>query len=325
MAAQKFDFSEYVENLLRLAAPSLRTISVAVLNYNYAHYLPERLNSIFAQTYPVAEFLLLDDASRDNSVVLARELAAQAKRDIRIIENTSNSGSVFAQWRRAARDAKGEFLWLCEADDAAAPSFLSRLMEAMTGCDDTILAFTDSRAIDADGAETMPDYQSYYFASGVQDLAASGVWNAADFARKMLTERNLIPNVSAVLWRRAALLKALDAVPDLETWRLAGDWRLYLALLTAGEGAVVYLAEPLNTHRRHGGGVTQSLDAQAHVAEITRMHEIAAELLNIDPAKKSAQAAYAARVAAQLTEKNPKGRSAFLKKTRPARGTKKPL
>jgi glycosyltransferase involved in cell wall biosynthesis len=273
MAAQKFDFPDYVEKLLRLAQPELRMVSVAVLNYNYARYLPERLGSVFAQTYPVKEVLFLDDASTDDSVAVAKAQAAQARRTLRIVVNEQNSGSVFAQWKRAAEMATGEFIWLCEADDAADPTFLARLMEAMAGAENPVLAFTDSRAVDGEGKQVMPSYQSYYFASGVKTLAASGIWEARRFAETALGVRNLIPNVSGVLWRREALLRALADVPDITKWRLAGDWVLYLAAL-AGDaqctritGNVIYIAEPLNTHRRHSGGLTQSLTPAAHVAE----------------------------------------------------------
>jgi glycosyltransferase involved in cell wall biosynthesis len=300
MAARKFDFSDYAEKLLRLAQPTLRTVSAAVLSYNYARYLPERLDAVFSQTYPVREILLLDDASTDDSVSVAEKAAAAARRDLRVIANERNSGSVFAQWRRAAEAAKGEFLWLCEADDAAAPVFLARLMEAMAGAENPVLAFTDSRAIDEAGRQVMPSYQSYYFESGVRELAMSGIWEGKVFARRMLSIRNLIPNVSAVLWRREALLRALDAVPDITQWRLAGDWRLYMALLAGEAGSVVYVAEPLNTHRRHSGGVTQNLDAGAHVEEIAAMHKVARRALNLDDAAHAAQADYAGRISRQL-------------------------
>jgi glycosyltransferase involved in cell wall biosynthesis len=299
MAAQKFEFGAYVRELLRLAAPALKTVSVAVLNYNYARYLPERLATLFAQTYPVQEVLLLDDASSDDSLAVAAEMAEAAGRELRVLMNAKNTG-VFAQWRRAAEAASGEYIWLCEADDAADPRFLSRLVEAMASAEAPLLGFADSRAIDESGAEVMPDYQSYYFACGVQELAESGVWAGREFAARILSVRNLIPNVSAVLWRREALLKALGAVPELENWKLAGDWRLYLALLAGQEGEVVYVAEPLNTHRRHAGGVTQSLAAAAHLAEIRRMHELAAEALELPKAAREAQAEDLARLAAQF-------------------------
>lgn len=308
LAARTFDFGAYVEQLLHLSAPSLQRVSVAVINYNYANHLPARLASVFAQTYPVSELLLLDDASTDDSVAIARQAAHEAGRDITIIENPQNSG-VFAQWRRAALAASGEFLWLAEADDQAQPDFLARLLEALQATPHALLAFSDSDAVNETGTRVMADYKSYYFDSAAQGLMADGVWQARDFAEKYLSTRNLIPNVSAVLWRRAALLKALDAVPDLATWKLAGDWRLYLALLTTQAGEVAYVAAPLNRHRRHGAGVTQSLTVKAHLAEIERAQDFAAQALNLSPSALSAQAEDRARMAdylARQSAKNPK-------------------
>lgn len=300
MASKRFDFPLYVDELLHLAVPGLKRISAMVLNYNYATHLPERLASIFAQTYPLQEIVLLDDASRDNSLEVATETAAQAGREIKILVNQENSGSVFAQWRRAAQAAKGDYVWLCEADDAAHPAFLARLVEALERDETALLAFTDSRAVDETGQETMPSYQSYYFQSGVRALAASGSWEARAFASRFLCVRNLIPNVSAVLWRRDALLAALDALPDLESWKLAGDWRLYLQLLATLPGKVAYVATPLNTHRRHAGGVTAKLNAKAHLQEIERLHEAAVDLLTPGEAILADQSAYLTQLSRQF-------------------------
>jgi glycosyltransferase involved in cell wall biosynthesis len=298
-AARAFEFTAYVAALLRLTVPELVGISVAIINYNYARYLPARLHSVFAQTYPVLDVLLLDDASTDGSVETARAAAAAAGRDVAIMTNTKNSGSPFAQWRRAACIAQGDYIWLAEADDLAQPNFLARLVQAMGG-QDAVLAFTDSTAIDETGQLTMHSYKSYYLEAGVTALCGDGAWPAPDFARLALTRRNLIPNVSAVLWRRSALIAALDAVPDIADWQLAGDWALYLAALAGSTGRVVYVAAPLNTHRRHGGGVTQRLDPAAHVAEIARAQAVAAQRLGLDDAARAAQAADLATVAAGI-------------------------
>jgi len=226
--------------------------------------------------------------------------------------NEQNSGSVFAQWKRAAEMATGEFIWLCEADDAADPTFLARLMEAMAGAENPVLAFTDSRAVDGEGKQVMPSYQSYYFASGVKTLAASGIWEARRFAETALGVRNLIPNVSGVLWRREALLRALADVPDITKWRLAGDWVLYLAAL-AGDaqctritGNVIYIAEPLNTHRRHSGGLTQSLTPAAHVAEIAAAQKIVAKSMHFNPDQLARQAEYLQEVTRRMDRRKPK-------------------
>ncbi len=300
MSRTAFDFGAYVEKLLKLAVPALRTVSAAVISYNHAAYLPQRLAGVFAQTYPIAELLVLDDASTDGSAESAAQAARDAGREITLLVNERNGGSPFLQWRRAAEAATSEFIWLAEADDDAAPTFLARLLEAMAASPHAILGFCDSRAVDEDGRQTMPDYQSYYFDAGVTALSASGIWPAQQFARLALWKRNLIPNVSAVLWRREALLAAFARCPDIADWKLAGDWRLYLAALTEGEGDVVYIAATLNTHRRHSAGVTATLGQAAHLREIAAMQAIAAEALALDKPACAAQAEDLARMEAKM-------------------------
>jgi glycosyltransferase involved in cell wall biosynthesis len=301
LAAERFDFAAYTTSLLAIAKPGLRRIAAIIPNYNYARYLPRRLGSVFGQTYPLASAILLDDASTDDSVARAAAIAGDWDRTLTIHRNDKNTGSPFAAWHRAARQSDSDFVWIAEADDAAEPGFLTRLADAMSQARDPVLAFTDSRAIGADGETLMADYQGYYAASKAPGLARSGIYPARDFARRFLAERNLILNVSAVLFNRQALASALGRIgAELTQWRVAGDWRVYLELLAQSDGEVVYLAEPLNIHRRHEQGATQSLDPARHLDEIARMHGIARNHLALDEAVIAAQAAYLATLERQF-------------------------
>ncbi|MEJ1976096.1 MAG: glycoside hydrolase family 99-like domain-containing protein [Acetobacteraceae bacterium] len=146
-----FSFDRYCAHLLALAKPGLLPISVVVPSYNYGHYMAGRLASIFAQSYPVHEVIVLDDASTDGSATMAEETAAGWGRRIHVERQERNSGSVFAQWRRAAERATGEWLWIAEADDLSDPAFLATLVEAVGRAREPVLAFCDSCAIDGDG------------------------------------------------------------------------------------------------------------------------------------------------------------------------------
>ncbi|MFL5255969.1 MAG: glycosyltransferase family 2 protein [Rhodopila sp.] len=150
--ADRFDFKAYVRRLLHLAIPDPPSVSVVLPNYNYARHMKLRLGSIFTQSHPVHEVIVLDDASTDDSATVIPAVAAQWSREIRFIANTVNSGSVFRQWRRAAELAEGEFVWPAEADDSAEPDFLARAMALLAGDDAIQFVFTDSRTIDTDGA-----------------------------------------------------------------------------------------------------------------------------------------------------------------------------
>jgi glycosyltransferase involved in cell wall biosynthesis len=282
-----FDFGHYAESLLHLACPALLDVSVVVPNYNYGRFLPERLGTIFAQTYPVAEVIVLDDASSDDSAHVVARVAAEAGRRVRWLGSDRNGGSVFKQWRRAATLARSEWLWIAEADDQCQPGFLAALAGAVHDAPDIVLAFTDSRAIDRAGQELWPDHQAYYRQAGATMLEKDGVFPAPLFLREGLAHSNVILNVSAVLWRRSALLAALDRCgPELDTFTMAGDWRLYAELLAAAGPAnalVAYVAQPLNTQRRHAASVTRQLPADRHLAEIERMQRHMRALLGPDP------------------------------------------
>ena len=272
-ARRLFDFDDYAGHLVALVRPDTLDVSVVVPSFDYERYMPARLASVFNQTHPVREVVLLDDASRDNSVAVAEAAAEEAGRTLRVVTATANSGSVFAQWHRAARLAAGEFLWIAEADDLSEPEFLSALCRALGNAPDAVMAFCDSRAVDAEGAPLWPDHQAYYASSGVTLLQEDGVFEAQDVLEACLGERNLILNVSGVLFRRTALLAALDrCAPELAEYRMAGDWRVYAELLAGNPGRVAYVARPLNIHRRHGSSVTHRLSVEHHLDEVARMH-----------------------------------------------------
>jgi glycosyltransferase involved in cell wall biosynthesis len=305
-AQQAFDFGAYVQHLLRLVLPGLQKVSVAVPNYNYARFMADRLGSVFRQSYPVHEVIVLDDCSTDDSIPVIREVAGEWRRYIQLVPNAENSGSVFAQWRKAAELATGDYLWIAEADDFSEPEFLARIMKAMDEDPAIVLGFSDSRTITSDGSALWDSYKSYYATVEPGALAHSGVFEADEFIRRFLSVKNLILNVSAVVWRRDALLRALDQCEeDLASFRMAGDWRLYLEVLAEPGARVAYETAPLNVHRRHAESVTHSLRADRHIAEIDEIQELVAQAFGLSKTIRRAQQTYLAEVIKQFEELPP--------------------
>jgi glycosyltransferase involved in cell wall biosynthesis len=290
---------DYSFALLQLLYPDLRKVSVVLPNYNYARYLPGRLDSIFNQNYPVFEVQVLDDCSDDDSIDVVRCVAQAANRKISLVQNTTGSGNVFRQWRKGIALCRGEHVWIAEADDLADPGFLSRSV----GCfgKDTQLSFCDSLQIDTDGKQLAESYD-YYFRQ-VEPVLFRDSFNLSgvEFARRALGVRNVILNVSAVLWRRSALVGALDTLgKELENYRVAGDWRLYLDVLCQPGARISYIADSLNTHRRHAASVTHSLDLQSHLDEIIAIHQRARLLWQDDAELAMRMDAYIAELRVQF-------------------------
>lgn len=296
IAAQKFDQSAYAQNLILTARPAQKVIAVGVLSYNHAAFIRERLDSVFAQTAPVAGVTLFDDASTDETVERAVLACRDAGRAITIHVNESNGGSVLAQWLRAARLSDAEFIWLAEGDDEAAPGFLTALEAALAADPSIVMAVTESRAIDAAGQLLSAGYRTE-----ISPPLNAGTYEGGKFAVTWLAAANQIFSASAVLWRRAALLAALERLgPELPTWRLAGDWRVYLEILTQPGAKIAVLDAALNHHRRHACSVTSTTSPDVHIAEIARMQSITAKRLKIPAAARARQQDVLAQAKARL-------------------------
>ena len=97
----------------------------------------------------------------------------------------------------------------------------------------------------------------------------------AAFVEKCMSVKNPILNVSSVVWKRSNLSEALNqSMIEVTGYRLVGDWRLYLEVLSQPGVEISYTPEALNVHRRHSESVTHSIDPEKHLAEIDAIHSV---------------------------------------------------
>jgi hypothetical protein len=282
LVESEYDFATYVRELVGLLGEAPR-VSVVVPNYNYAHYLPQRLASIFEQTHAPYEVIVLDDASTDDSLAVLEQLAKRYP--IRIVASEGNSGSVFRQWQRGVLEARGELVWIAEADDLAEPGFLEGLLPALRRAD-VVMSYCQSRQIDADGETIEPDYLGYVADFGAARWQRPFVAELGEELQHGLAVKNTIPNVSAVLFRRTALAQMLaQHLEEIAACRVAGDWLAYLRVLE--RGALAFNPEVLNRHRRHRAGVTLGGDARRHYEEVARVQALAASRYEVDAATRA--------------------------------------
>jgi glycosyltransferase involved in cell wall biosynthesis len=95
--------------------PGSPVLSVTVTNYNYAHFLPEALDSILAQSFEDFELIVIDNASTDGSIELLAEYAERDPR-VRLIAHQQNQGGL-ASLRESCDVARGRYRVQVDADD----------------------------------------------------------------------------------------------------------------------------------------------------------------------------------------------------------------
>lgn len=240
-------------------------VSVVVPNFNYARYLPQRIESVLNQTFTDFEVILLDDASTDNSVEVMRRYAETDNRISRIEVNATNSGSPFLQWERGVKLARGRYIWIAEADDFADPEFLASCMKAFETDNTITMAMTMSHLVDSEGnpsghkpfEDFEPDGNTRFF-------------DGRDFIRRYMTIVNGCYNASMVLFRKDCYTDIKDRT--FTGMRYCGDWMLWLQMML--QGKVARIDRRLNSFRLHGRSVT---DASA-TAQRGRPEEMAVDL-----------------------------------------------
>ena len=108
---------------------TMASIDILVPSYNYARYLDECLDSIRSYGAPEMRVLVIDNASTDGSVEIARRHAREDPR-IEVRARSSNRGST-ASFNEGIDWARSDYFAVLCADDLFTPGALARAIEIM--------------------------------------------------------------------------------------------------------------------------------------------------------------------------------------------------
>ena len=170
-------------------------VSIIIVNYNGKRFLDACLGSLYRQSYPATEILLVDNGSSDGSVAYVREHYPGVK----AIETGENFG--FARANNIGIEAsRGEYVATLNNDTEVTPSWLSALVEAMQSdgrigmCASKMLRMDDHGVIDS---------------TGICISRSGACWDRGMFERDAgqyeKTEEVFGPCAGAALYRRAML------------------------------------------------------------------------------------------------------------------------
>ena len=221
-------------------------VSIIIPNYNHAKFLRKRLDSIYLQSYPHFEVILLDDNSTDESRAILEEYFKKYSSNTRYFPNEINSGGVFFQWKKAFELAQGELVWIAESDDYADLNFLEKLVPFFN--DSAIsLAYCYSKFINQNEDPIDYSFDIHTESLNKEKWKKNFINTAANEVEEALSIKNSIPNVSSVLMRNKKL-KIFSDKKWLEM-KICGDWILYLEMIRGGK--LAFSRETVNYFRFH--------------------------------------------------------------------------
>jgi glycosyltransferase involved in cell wall biosynthesis len=122
--------------------------------YNGLPYLEQSIDSLRRQDLEDLEIIVCDNASTDGTADLVRDLAIADPR-IRYVRNPENIGAS-NNYNKAFGLARGRYFRWTASDDFVSPGVLSRCVAALEANLAAILAFPETRLVDASGVTLRP-------------------------------------------------------------------------------------------------------------------------------------------------------------------------
>lgn len=245
----------------KAAAKSEPLVSVIIATYNRGPFLERCVRSVLNQTYRNLECLVIDGASKDNSVEVLQRLAAEDPR-VRFISEP-DKGEVYAV-NKGLDMARGEIVAFQASDDYYMPDAFEASVRFLVDHPEYIGMAADAQYIDEHGRDLGRGVITYRGRM------------ARDTIKQLIVHRYKMCPVchgSFFGWRDR-LLKHGKLNP---AFSVTPDWEFYLRLLKAGEqiGHLPRVHYKYTTHSDMGA-VKYWDKVEAQRAELYRIHGITA-------------------------------------------------
>ena len=214
-------------------------VSVVMITYAHEKYIRQAIEGVFLQktNFPI-EFIIANDCSSDNSDEIIKNIISKAPQHITVkyIKHEKNKG-VIANFLWALKEAKGNYIALCEGDDYwISENKLQNQADFLNGNEDYMLCYHRVYFLTNDKIELLPHHQLKT--------------EEKTFDLEEIAKVNPISTLS-VMFRNNRIV-----FPDWIIDHKIGDYPLWLLL--AEKGKIKFSPEIMGVYR-NGVGIQSSL------------------------------------------------------------------
>ncbi|CAM1355379.1 glycosyltransferase family 2 protein [Tenacibaculum halocynthiae] len=225
----------------------MKKVSVCIIAYNHEGFIAECIESIVSQKADFDfEVIIGEDKSTDNTLLICKEYQEKYPEMIRVIERESNVG-MLANWFDTIKEAKTEYLALCEGDDYWIDKYkLQKSFEILKN--NPKYSIVTSNVVELSNNS---DFKKYDWRWDKK----RNVFKFEDYLYQLFF------HTSTVMFKKVSLP---DFLYNKEL--IQADIPLFLLILLKGD--LYHLNEFTSVYRRHEGGITNSVQNKNDLKKI---------------------------------------------------------
>lgn len=184
-------------------------VTVVIPCYNYGRYLDAAAQAVLDQGDVDARVIIVDDASTDDSLAVARRIADRDER-VEVIAHAENAGHI-ATYNDGLAAVTTEFVSLVSADDLVAPGALGRATRLMAA--EPAVGMVYGRPLEFDDAGPVPVSMTAPASAGSPQLRRTSctVWRGHDW-------------IAIACWRGRSFILSPEVVMRTEAMREVGPY-----------------------------------------------------------------------------------------------------
>ena len=207
-------------------------------NYNKGRFIPAAVQSVLDQTLTSIELIIVDDASTDDSIVVAQKYAGAHADKVRLIRFSQHRGPAAAR-NAGIKSSRAQVICFLDSDDVYSPLKVETQLNALNREKKPVVVYCDWWRIDEDGNTLDPGKR--------ERLRKSG---------QIFPEAlSMVFGFSTMFMLRKDVLEAVGLYDESLRW--AEDYDLVLKL--AQKYDFSYVAEELYGYRTHEGNTRNLL------------------------------------------------------------------
>ena len=219
--------------------PRQASVSVVIPTYNGSPYIDQTLQSVFNQTQPPQEIIVVDDASTDDTVERVKRIAQRWPIPLKLIQRATNSGSPAAPMNAGIATARGDLIAVLDQDDVFAPRKIE--LQRRILCDHPDVGFVAAMCgrLDQPDREAQRTKLRRRAAALTRNMTAAGGYYLCDgntAFRLFVRHENFVTGFPGFMFRRA-LWEAKGGLD--ERLAVASDYGFLCWMCTAARMAFV--------------------------------------------------------------------------------------
>ncbi|CAN5312646.1 hypothetical protein BH10ACI1_BH10ACI1_07030 [soil metagenome] len=221
------------------------TVSVIIPTYNYGRFISEAIESVLAQTYPIAEIIIVDDGSSDETEEIVKKFGKK------VLYLQQKNAGVCAARNNGVANSSGDIIAFLDADDIWFPEKIEKQITKFSEDTKIGLVHCGMREFNSETGKII-----HLHTDGEEGWVADEL---------LLFEKGVIVGCGGTI---VISRKAFDKIGGFDTNLIVGeDWDFCYRI--ARKFKVGFVREVLVNYRNHG------INAHLNVEEMERSTLIA--------------------------------------------------